>query len=104
MATRIYKPEEIVAKLRKVDGLRSEGMRIADTIREIGISEVTFFPWCLQYNDSKADQLKRLEDLDKENERLRRALSDLSLDKLVRKEAATKKILQAPKQRQSTME
>ena len=88
MAKRSYKAEEIVAKLRQVDVLHSQGMTIADAIRQIGVSEVTFYRWRKEYGGLKADQLKRLKELEKENERLRRAVSDLTLDKLILTEAA----------------
>ena len=63
-------------------------MTIADAIRQIGVSEVTFYRWRKEYGGMKTDQLKRLKALEKENERLRRAVSDLTLDKLILKEAA----------------
>ena len=88
MAKRSYKPEEIVAKLRQVDVLNSQGMAMADAIRQVGVSEVTFYRWRKEYGGMKADQLKRLKELQKENERLRRAVSDLTLDKLILTEAA----------------
>ena len=88
MAKRSYKPEEIVAKLRQVDVLNSQGMAMADAIRQVGVSEVTFYRWRKEYGGMKADQLKRLKELEKENERLRRAVSDLTLDKLILAEAA----------------
>jgi len=88
MAKKVHKPEEIVSKLRQVDVLHSQGMTIAGAIREIGVSEVTFYRWRKDYGGMKADQLKRLKELEKENERLRRAVSDLTLDKLILKEAA----------------
>jgi transposase-like protein len=88
MAKRSYKPEEIVSKLRQVDVLHSQGMSMVDAIRQIGVSEVTFYRWRKEYGGMKADQLKRLKDLEKENERLRRAISDLTLDKLILTEAA----------------
>ena len=68
--------------------LHSEGSTIADAIRQIGVSEVTFYRWRKEYGGIKTDQLKRLKELEKENERLRRAVSDLTLDKLILKEAA----------------
>ena len=83
MSKRTYKPEEIVAKLRQVDVLHSQGSTIADAIRQIGVSEVTFYRWRKEYGGVKTDQLKRLKELEKENERLRRAVSDLTLDKLI---------------------
>ena len=88
MSKRSYKPEEIVAKLRQVDVLHGQGMTIAGAIREIGVSEVTFYRWRKDYGGMRADQLKRLKELEKENERLRRAVSDLTLDKLILAEAA----------------
>ena len=88
MSKRNYKPEEIVSKLRQVDVLHSQGMTIADAIRQIGVSEVTFYRWRKEYGGMKADQLKRLKELEKENERLCRAVSDLTLDKQILTEAA----------------
>ncbi len=88
MAKKTYKPEEIVSKLRQVDVLRSQGMAMADAIRQISVSEVTFYRWRKEYGGLKADQLKRLKALEKENQRLRRAVSDLTLDKLILTEAS----------------
>ena len=88
MAKRVHKPEEIVSKLRQVDVLHSQGMSMADAIRQIGVTEVTFYRWRKEYGGMKTDQLKRLKELEKENERLRRAVSDLTLDKLILTEAA----------------
>jgi transposase-like protein len=88
MAKKAYKPEEIVSKLRQVDVLRSQGMTMADAIRQISVSEVTFYRWRKEYGGLKADQLKRLKALEKENQRLRRAVSDLTLDKLILTEAS----------------
>ena len=88
MAKKAYKPEEIVSKLRQVDVLRSQGMTMADAIRQISVSGVTFYRWRKEYGGLKADQLKRLKALEKENQRLRRAVSDLTLDKLILTEAS----------------
>ena len=88
MAKKTYKPEEIVSKLRQVDVLRSQGMTMADAIRQISVSEVTFYRWRKEYGDLKADQLKRLKVLEKENQRLRRAVSALTLDKMILTEAS----------------
>ena len=65
--------------------MHSQGSTIADAIRQIGVSEVTFYRWRKDYGGMKTDQLKRLKELEKENERLRRAVSDLTLDKLILK-------------------
>ena len=88
MARKRFKPEEIVAKLRQVEVLQGQGSTVADAIRQIGVTEVTYYRWRREYGGMKTDQLKRLKELEKENERLRRAVSDLTLDKLILAEAA----------------
>ncbi len=88
MPRKRYKPEEIVAKLRQVDVLVSQGSAMADAIRQIGVSEVTFYRWRREFGGLKSDQVKRLKDLELENNRLRKAISDLTLDKLILTEAA----------------
>jgi putative transposase len=88
MPRKHHKPEEIVAKLRQVDVLVSQGQNIADAIRQIGVSEVTYYRWRQEYGGLKTDQVRRLKDLEQENSRLRRAVSDLTLDKLILQEAA----------------
>jgi putative transposase len=88
MPKKRYPPEEIVAKLRQVDVLVSQGQNIADAIRQIGVSEVTYYRWRQEYGGLKTDQVKRLKELEQENTRLRRAISDLTLDKLILQEAA----------------
>ena len=85
MLKRSYKPEEIVAKLRRVDVLHSQGSTIADAIRQIGVSEVTFYRWRKEHGGMKTDQLKHLKELEKKDERLRQAVSDLTFDKLILK-------------------
>lgn len=88
MPRKTYKPEEIVAKLRQVDVLNGQGMPMSDAIRQIGVSEITFYRWRKEYGGMKTDQLKRLKELEKENQRLRRAVADLTLDKQILAEAA----------------
>ena len=88
MARTRHKPEEIVAKLRQVDVLTSQGQSVADAIRSIGVTEVTYYRWRQEFGGLKSDQVKRLKDLETENARLRRAISDLMLDKLILQEAA----------------
>lgn len=68
--------------------LVSQGQNIADAIRQIGVSEVTYYRWRQEYGGLKTDQVKRLKELEQENSRLRRAVSDLTLDKLILQEAA----------------
>ena len=88
MPKKTYKPEEIVAKLRQVDVLTSQGQSVAEAIRAIGVSEVTYYRWRQEFGGLKSDQIKRLKELETENTRLRRAVSDLSLDELILQEAA----------------
>ena len=88
MPRKSYKPEEIVAKLRQVDVLTSQGHSVAEAIRSIGVSEVTYYRWRQEFGGLKSDQIKRLKELETENTRLRRAVSDLTLDKLILQEAA----------------
>ena len=88
MANKHHKPEEIVAKLRQVDVLVGQGMDRIDAIREGRITEQTYYRWRRKYGGMGTDQLRELKRLQKENERLRRAVSDLALDKLILTEAA----------------
>ena len=88
MARKRHKPEEIVAKLRQVEVLTSQGQSMADAIRSIGVTEVTYYRWRQEFGGLKSDQVKRLKDLETENSRLRRAVSDLTLDKLILQEAS----------------
>ena len=82
------KPEEIVAELRQVDVLVSQGQSVADAVRPIGVTEVTYYRWRQEYGGLEADQVRRLREPEAENTRLRRAVADLTLDKLILKEAA----------------
>jgi transposase-like protein len=88
MANKRHKPEEIVTKLRQVEVLRGRGMPMADAVRQIGVSELTFYRWRKQYGGMSRDQLRQLKELRQENERLRKAVADLTLDKLILSEAA----------------
>lgn len=88
MPRKRYKPEEIVAKLRQADVLLSQGSSVTDAIRQIGVSEVTYYRWRQEFGGLKTAQVKRLKELETENARLRRAVSDLTLDKLILQEAA----------------
>ena len=88
MGRKRHKPEEIVAKLRQVDVLTGQGHSIAEAVRTIAVTETTYFRWRAEYGGLKSDQVKRLKDLELENARLRRAVSDLTLDKLILAEAA----------------
>jgi putative transposase len=88
MATKRHKPEEIVTKLRQVEVLVGQGSARVDAIREVRITEQTYYRWRKQYGGIGTDHLRELKRLQKENERLRKAVSDLTLDKLILTEAA----------------
>ena len=88
MAGKRDKPEEIVMKLRQIEVLQGQGVPIADAVRQISVTQQTYYRWRKQYGGMNRDQLKRLKELETENQRLRRAVSDLTLDKLILKEAA----------------
>ena len=88
MAGKRPKPEEIVSKLRQVEVLQGQGIPIADAVRQIGVTQQTYYRWRRLYGGMGREQLKRLKELEKENQRLRRAVSDLTLDKLILEEAA----------------
>ena len=88
MARKRHTAEEIVAKLRQVDVLMAQGRPVADAVRSIGVTEVTYYRWRNEYGGHKGDQVKRLKELETENGRLRRAVSDLTLDKLILVDAA----------------
>ena len=74
------KPEEIVAKLRQFEVLTAQGKSIAEAARSIGVSEQTYYRWRADYGSMKMDQVRRLKELETENTRLRRAVSDLTLN------------------------
>ena len=88
MANKRPKPEEIVIKLRQVGVLIGQGKMRIDAIRLIGVSEQTYYRWRKRYGGMGTDQVKELKRLQKENDHLRRAVSDLTLEKLILKEAA----------------
>ncbi len=88
MPKKYHKPEEIVSKLRQVDVLTSQGSTVADAIRQFGVTEITYYRWRKEYGGLKTDQVRRIKELEKENLQLRRAVSDLTLDKLILQEAS----------------
>ena len=83
-----HRPEEIISKLREADILIGQGHTVAQAIKSIGITEVTYYRWRQEYGGMSRSQVKRLKDLEQENSRLRKAVSDLTLDKLILQEAA----------------
>ena len=81
-------PEEIIGKLREAENILAQGGPTGDACRRIAVSEQTYYHWRKEYGGLKTDQARRMKDLEKENLRLRRAISDLTLDKLILQEAA----------------
>ena len=86
-----HTPEEVVARLRQVEVLTGQGKLVVEAVRAIGVSEPTYYRWRAEFGGLKLDQVKRLKELERENARLRRAVSDLTLDKVILKEAASGK-------------
>ena len=88
MAGKREKPEDIVLKLRQVEVLQGQGLSVGEAARQVGITQQSYYRWRRQYGGMSRDQLKRLKELEAENRRLRRAVSDLTLDKMILSEAA----------------
>jgi putative transposase len=88
MTVRREKAEDIVMKLRQVEVLQGQGKSVSDAVRHIGVTVQTYYRWRREYGGMNRDQAKRLKELETENVRLRRAVADLTLDKLILKEAA----------------
>jgi transposase InsO family protein len=88
MSKKRYRSEEITSRLREADVLIRQGRKVVDVIKALGITDVTYYRWRQEYGGMSVSQAKRLKELEKENERLRKAVSDLTLDKMILKEAA----------------
>lgn len=83
-----YKPEEIIGKQREAEVRLSWGASVAEVIRALVISEVIYYRWRKEYGGMRVEQAKRLKEIGRENARLRRAVADLTLDKIILEEAA----------------
>ena len=88
MAKKRFSVEQIIGHLREAEILLSQGMTVGEICRRIGISEQSYYRWRREYGGLKVDQVRRLRELEAENGRLKRAVADLTLDKLILKEAA----------------
>ena len=88
MSRKRYTPEQIIGKLREAEVRLSQGEKVGVICRSLGISEQSYYRWRREYGGLKVNQAKRLKELEKENTRLWRAVSDLTLDKLILQEAA----------------
>jgi putative transposase len=88
MKQRRHTPEQVIRKLREAERLQAEGADIATVAKHLEISEQTFHRWRAQYGGMKADDAKRLKELERENARLKRIVADLSLDNAALREVA----------------
>ena len=88
MSRKRYKPEQIINMLREAEVALSGGQTVGEVCRSLGISEQSYYRWRSEYGGMKLEQVKRLKELEKENVRLKRAVAELTLDKLILKEAA----------------
>jgi putative transposase len=88
MKGRRHTPEQVIRKLRDADRLLAEGIELVEVVRQLEVSEQTYYRWRNQYGGMKADDAKRLRELEKENARLKRLLAEAELDKSILKEVA----------------
>jgi transposase-like protein len=88
MAKKRFSVEQIIGHLREAEILLSQGMTVGEICRRIGVSEQSYYRWRREYGGLKVDQARKLKELEQENTQLKRAVADLTLDKLILKEAA----------------
>ena len=88
MAKKRYAAEDIIHKLREADVLLAQGKPVAEVCRSLGVTDVTYYRWRKEYGGLKVEQAKRMKELERENAQLRKAVSDLTIDKLILKEIA----------------
>ena len=87
MGQKRYKPEQIIRMLREADVKLSQNQKVGQVCRGLGVTEQTYYRWRREYGGMKVSQARRLKDLERENSRLKRAVAELTLDKLILKEA-----------------
>ena len=80
--------EEIINKLREAEVLQAKGMSIEEVVRQLGVSDATYYKWRKEYGGLRVDQAKRLKELEQENSRLRKVVADLTIDNSILKEAS----------------
>ena len=88
MVKKAFKPEQIIDKLREAEVLLIQGSTVAEASRKIGITEQTYYRWRKEYGGMRVEQAKRLKELEKENNRLKKLVADISLDNAILKEVA----------------
>lgn len=89
MPRKSYSTEDIIRKLREADVMLGQGRQVSEVIRQLGVTNVTYYRWRKEYGGLKVDQAKRMKELEKENLRLKKLLADAELDKAILKEAAS---------------
>jgi len=87
MKRKRFSPEQIIAMLREAEVKISQGMAVGEVSRQLGIAEQTYYRWRKEYGGLKTTQARKMKDLEKENTRLKTAVADLTLDKLILQEA-----------------
>jgi putative transposase len=88
MVRKGFKPEQIIGKLREAEVLLSQGSTVGEASRKLGVTEQTYYRWRKAYGGMRVEQAKRLQELEKENSRLKKLVADISLDNAILKEAA----------------
>ena len=88
MVRKGYTPEQIINKLREAEIMLSQGATLAVIWKKIGVSDCTYYRWRKEYGGMRVEQAKRLQELEKENSRLKRLVADISLDNAILKEAS----------------
>ena len=88
MDRKAFKPEQIIHKLREAEVLLSRGSKVGEASRKLGVTEQTYYRWRKEYGGMRVAQAKRLQELEKENTRLKKLVADVSLDNAILKEAA----------------
>jgi putative transposase len=83
-----FTAEQIIAKLREAEVLLSQGQKVGEVSRKLGITEQTYYRWRREYGGMQIEQAKRLKELEKENSRLKKLVADLSLNNAILQEAA----------------
>ena len=87
MVKKAFKPEQIIGKLREAEVLLSQGLTVAESARKLGITEQTYYRWRKEYGGMSVEQVKRLQELEKENSHLKKLVADISLDNAILKDA-----------------
>jgi transposase-like protein len=91
MSRKRFKPEQIIGMLREAEVRLSQGAKVGEVCRHLGVSEQSFYRWRREYGGMEVSQAHRLKELERENARLKKVVADLTLDKAILNEALTGK-------------